>query len=787
MNTHVLSTLEFTKIIEALSLKCETPRGRILAKNLVPVSDLTEIEKSQNETEDAVAREESDGSLSFSGVRDIGEAILRLQVAAGLSMRELLDISMLLKTAVRVKKYGEPQETTRGTRALDPYFTGLSPLSDLQKEIDRVILSEDTVADDASPALRKIRRGISECSARVHTELNKIVAGQSAALQDHIITMRNGRYCLPVKSEYRSQFPGMVHDESGTGSTVFIEPLSVVKLNNEIRELEIEERKEIERILAELSGNAASFFAEIKNDFETLSYLDFVFAKAKLARSMKATRPVFKNDRSLLLHNARHPLLDPKKAVPISLSLGKEFTTLIITGPNTGGKTVSLKTVGLLTLMGQAGLHIPADPLSELSVFTEVFADIGDEQSIEQNLSTFSAHMKNIVEILRSADENSLILFDELCAGTDPQEGAALAMAILAKLREESIRCMATTHYSELKLYALSAEGVENASCEFNVATLSPTYRLLLGIPGKSNAFAISGKLGLSGKLIEEAKARMDNNGLQFEDVLRNLDRSRKKMEKEQQKIGKLRYEAKTLAAGLEKEQSRLLENREKILAEAKAEARKILAEAKAQVDETIRAVNKAGKDTRELEKTRTGTRELLEKNSEPVREEKKEKSRTKAKDLHIGDAVLVLSMGARGTVGKLPDSKGNLTVHIGILQMRAAVSDVQKIEESGVKFEGKEIAVGKPYQSNGVKAQTISPEIKLLGMTRDEALSALDKYLDDASVAHLYSVRIVHGKGTGVLREAVQRFLRNHPAVKTFRQAEYGEGDAGVTVAELK
>ena len=618
-------------------------------------------------------------------------------------------------------------------------------------------------------------------------ELNRLVVSNGAWLRDHVITMRNGRYCLPVKNECRAQVPGMIHDESGSGSTVFIEPLAVVKLNNEIRELEIAEKKEIEAVLAKLSEEAAGHEDALRADLQILSHLDFVFAKAALAKEMNAVRPVFSADRSLELRQARHPLLDPKTAVPIDVRLGETFDTLIVTGPNTGGKTVSLKTVGLLTLMGQAGLHIPAADGSKLGHFEEVYADIGDEQSIEQSLSTFSSHMKNLTAILRRAGEDSLVLLDELCAGTDPEEGANLAIAILNALRERGCRSMATTHYSELKLYALTTDGVENASCEFDIATLSPTYKLLIGIPGKSNAFAISRRLGLDPAIIADAQRRMDEDTVAFEDVIRDLNDSKRKMEREKSKIGQLKAEAKNLKATLDAEEAKTEERRQKILADARREAQEMLSKAKAQVDETIRAMNRQGKDVRELEQQRQRTREMMQENlpkgTAPAGTAPK--AAASAEELKPGDKVQVLPLGVEGIVSTAPDAKGELYVQVGILRSQFRVSDLQKLEDQG------ESAKKKPRASSGgsdlQKAATVSPEINLIGMTQDEATAALEKYLDDAYLAHLPNVRIVHGRGTGALRGAVQRLLRMLPYVKSYRLGTIGEGDSGVTIAEFK
>jgi len=788
MNEKVLRTLEYDKIIRHLTEKCSTPLGKNEAQKLTPMIVLSNIEKAQEETAAALSRVFRFGSISLSGTKDIRDSILRLSVQANLGIVELLSIASVLKVASRLKTYGSKKDTEEETDVLDSYFSALEPLLSLQNEINRCIISEEEIADDASNELRSIRRKMKTAADKVRSELNSILVSQGQYLRENVITMRNGRFCIPVKAEYRGQVQGMVHDESGSGSTVFIEPLSVVRLNNEIRQLEIEEQKEIEVILAKLSVLTGDHITELKSNLEILSHLDFVFAKASIAKEMNATRPTFNNKHFIHMKSARHPLLEVKTVVPIEVYLGDSFHTLIVTGPNTGGKTVSLKTVGLLQLMGQAGLHIPAFMESELGVFTEIYADIGDEQSIEQNLSTFSSHMKNIVNILKTADAESLVLLDELCSGTDPQEGAALAISILNFLHRLQVRTMATTHYSEIKLYALSTEGVMNASCEFDVQTLSPTYRLLIGIPGKSNAFAISRRLGLPGFIIDEAKKGIDDDSIHFEDVLKNLDDSRKKIEREKSQIGQLKAESKRLKEELEKQQAKLDAQRDSVLRKAREEAKALLQEAKDQVDETIRALNKSGKDVKDLELVRTKTRELLNENLSHEPEKEVKKSNTKANELHIGDLVSVLSMNLTGTVSTLPDSKGFLFVQMGILRSQVHISDIAKKQEETISIEGKGISKkGANIVASFSKVSTISPEINLIGKTAEEALAELDKYLDDAYLSHLPSVRIVHGKGSGALRNAVQSYLKKQHIVKEFHLGEYGEGDAGVTIAVFK
>ena len=802
MNHKVLKTLEFDKIIARLEEKCLTPLGKKEARLLTPLETVYDVRDAQQETEDALSRIYRYGSFSASGARDIRESLARLRVQASLSMPELLSVAMLLRTAERVKAYGnaandngnrkkavsEAPEEEGFRDSLTDYFNALDPASSFYREIDRCILSEEEMADDASSGLLSVRRRMKNAQSKVRDELNRLVVSQGSWLQDHVITMRNGRYCLPVKNEFRGQVPGMIHDESSSGSTVFIEPLAVVKLNNEIRELEIAERKEIEAVLANLSAEAAGREDALRTDLNILSHLDFVFGKAALAKEMNAVRPAFTDNHVLELRQARHPLLDPKTAVPIDVRLGETFDTLIVTGPNTGGKTVSLKTVGLLTLMGQAGLHIPASEGSKLGHFEEVYADIGDEQSIEQSLSTFSSHMKNLTSILRKADEDSLVLLDELCAGTDPEEGANLAIAILKALRARGARSMATTHYSELKLFALTTEGVENASCEFDIGTLSPTYKLLIGIPGKSNAFAISRRLGLDPAIIEEAQRSMDQDSVAFEDVIRDLNDSKRKMDREKSKIGQLKAEANRLRESLSAEEAKTEEKRQKILADARREAQDMLQKAKAQLDETIRAMNRQGKDVRELEQHRTKTREMIQDTlpKDAVKEPVKKVS-AESKELKPGDKVLVLPLGVQGIVSTAPDARGELYVQVGILRSQFKISDLEKLEDQGAPDSTKKAPRASASSGEFGKAAMISPEINLIGMNQDDASAALEKYLDDAYLSHLKTVRIVHGRGTGALRNAVQRLLKQSVYIKSYRLGTIGEGDSGVTIAEFK
>ena len=790
MNSKVLRVLEYTKIIDRLTEKATSEQGRRLTKALVPMTDLEEIQKTQQETADALGHLFRKGSTSFGGNKDLGYCIKSLEVGSALSIPELLRIAAFLENVSRIKGYSRKERDDIPGDSLDIYFDALEPLTPLATEIRRCILSEEEIADDASSTLKHIRRSIALTNDKIHSQLTSMINGSLRTyLQDAVVTMRNNRYCIPVKSEYKGQVPGMVHDQSSSGSTFFIEPAAVVSLNNELKELAIKEQEEIEVILADLSAQTGAYTQELAANQQAMTTLDFIFAKAALAMEQNATMPVFNTEHKIHIRQGRHPLLDKKSVVPIDIRLGTDFDLLIITGPNTGGKTVSLKTVGLLTLMGQSGLHIPALDRSELSVFREVYADIGDEQSIEQSLSTFSSHMTSIVSILKEADEDSLCLFDELGAGTDPTEGAALATAILDHLHRSGIRTMATTHYSELKVYALSTDHVENACCEFSVETLRPTYRLLIGIPGKSNAFAISSKLGLPDYIIEDAKKHITEDKESFEDLLADLENSRLTIEKERLEIESYKNEVKSLKEKLESKQEKMDQSRDRILREANEQAREILQEAKEVADETIRTFQKAGSASsmKDLEKSRQKVRDKIsEKNDKlALKNSKPTHKLLKPNQLKLGDSVKVVSMGLKGTVSSLPDKSGRLFVQCGIIRSQVSLDDLVLIEEETVKTtKMQRTSSGRLKMS---KSYAISPEINLLGKTVDEALAELDKYLDDAYLAHLPSVRIVHGKGTGALRSAVQNYLRKNKTVKNYRQGEFGEGDAGVTIAEFK
>ena len=831
MNEKALRILEYPKIREMLVACAGSFPGRQKCQALLPSQDLQEVQRMQTETADALRRIYEKGSVSFSGVKDIRADIARLQIGGSLSITELLDIAKLLETAARVKswedkpseKKPEPAVVEDGAAhwtknrqmaaeeagagagrresgeeadqpekdSLTELFCDLEPVPSLVREIRRCILSEDEIADDASVNLRRIRRQISLSEERIHSQLQQMVNGPARAfLQDAVITQRDGRYCLPVRSEYRSQVPGMIHDQSASGQTIFVEPMAVVKLNNDIRALEAEEKKEIEKILQELSEKAAEQSDALISDIQILSELDFIFARAVLAKKMNATQPDFNEQGIVDIRRARHPLIDRRRVVPVDIRLGEDFDQLVISGPNTGGKTVSLKTIGLLEIMGLSGLHIPAKEHSRLSMFTEIYADIGDEQSIEQSLSTFSSHMTNIVSFWEAADEKSLVLFDELGAGTDPEEGAALAISILAHLHSRGIRTVATTHYSEVKIYALSTDGVENACCEFDVATLRPTYRLLIGVPGKSNAFAISKRLGLPDEIIEDAKGRIADEQESFESVISDLESRRVSMEKAESAMTKDQAEIRRLRRSLEEQEKKLAESKDKILEKARQQAADLLRDTKQYADETIRAFNKMSGNAisaRDMERRRTALRGKMNE-MESSRKKEKEKTPHKAVDarkLQVGDSVKVLSLNLKGIVRSLPDKSGNIDVQMGILHSVVNVKDIELLDEVSIKGPSYEhTATGKVRISKSV---SVSPEINLLGMTVDEAVSVLDKYLDDAAIAHLDEVRVVHGKGTGALRAGVQNFLRKNKHVQSYRLGEYGEGDAGVTIVKLK
>lgn len=792
MNQKALNTLEYNKIINVLADHAGSIMGKKLCHELLPSNDINDINAKQEETSDALSRLYRHGGLSFSGVTDVRPSIKRLAIQAALSPSELLDIARLLSITESVRQYGYSEDDKDSADVLTAMFCDLMPLTSLAREIKRCILSVDDIADDASSTLKSIRRNMKLTNDKIHAQLIKIVnsSNNKNILQDNIITMRNGRYCIPVKQEYKGMFPGMIHDQSSTGSTVFIEPMSVVTLNNELKELSNKEALEIEKILASLSEQVGFEAENITMDIELLAQLDFIFARASYAKSYTGSKPLFNNKGIIDIKRGRHPLLEKHSVVPIDLKLGTDYTMLIITGPNTGGKTVSLKTLGLFQLMGQSGLHIPASEGSSLAVFDDVFADIGDQQSIEQSLSTFSSHMTNIVSILNEASHNTLVLFDELGGGTDPTEGAALAMAILNYLHNQDIRCMATTHYSELKTYALSTDGIENACCEFDVASLRPTYRLLIGVPGKSNAFAISKKLGLPEYIIDDAMTHIDSTAIDFETIIQDLEKSKLTIDKERLEIENYKKETLALKEKLAAKEESLDKQRNQIIRDAKEEARDILEEAKEFADESIRKYNKWGKkpnntNIKTLEAQRSLVRAKLNSVSGELEYKAPDrKAKHKASDFKLGAAVKVLSLGTNGIVNSLPNQKGDLYVTIGILRSLVNIKDLELIDDD-VASKGKVKKVNPVYSSMS-KSSTIRPEINLLGKTVDEALSELDKYIDDAYLSKLNQVTIIHGKGTGALRSAIWDYLKKQKNVKSYRRGEYGEGEAGVTIVEL-
>ena len=817
MNKRSLRILEYNKILSMLTEYATSTMAKKRCDRIKPQKDINTINQLQEETRDALLRLHRQGNVSFSGLTDVGASIKRLEVKGALTSRELLDIAALLNVAVAVKQYGDGSDladtvTARNRKAatndqtasdtsedengirfdsLTSRFNQLISLEYISSEIRRCIIAENEFADDASSALKSIRRNIQLTNEKLHQQLAKMIKNDETRdkLQENLITMRNGRYCIPVKQEYRSHFPGMIHDQSQSGSTLFIEPMAIVNLNNEIKELTNQEFVEIERILENLSLMAAEAVEDIAYNMELLTELDFIFARAKFARSYNGTQPIFNTDGIIDIKSGRHPLLEKHSVVPVDIRLGEDYTLLIITGPNTGGKTVSLKTLGLFTLMGQAGLHIPAMEGSRLAVFEDVFADIGDEQSIEQNLSTFSSHMSNIVYIVNHAGPNTLCLFDEPGGGTDPIEGAALAISILNFLKNMGARCMATTHYSELKTYALSTEGVENASCEFDVASLRPTYKLMIGVPGKSNAFAISSKLGLPDYIIQSAKENIDSDAIDMETLIADLEKSKLSIEADEKAIEEYKKEIEELKTRLKEKEENLDTKKAEILRKAREEAREIIEEAKEVADQTIRDYNtwrnnpnKASMQT--MEEKRGKLRDKMKGyDSKNQTSAPQKTSNHKAKDFHIGDMVEVISMGAKGTISSLPDAKGIAVVQMGIFSSRLPISDLIIIKEPGFTTNAANYNKGRTSVS---KAMHISPEINVMGMTVDEAIPEIDKYLDDACLSHLNKVTIIHGKGTGALRKGIHEFLKKQKHVKSFRAGEFGEGEYGVTIVEL-
>ena len=784
MNNKVLQILEFNKIIEKLTAYASCEPGVRLCSKLRPDIDFHTIVQNQEETASAVNRLRLFGNLTFPSVSDIGESLKSLAVDSSLSLNELYKIKILLEVVEKAYSYKEKADNEKYSDSLSEYFEELSPVKDLKKELDRCIVSEDQVADSASSNLSKLRRQLKNIESRLHTELNNILQAHREYMMDAIITQRNGSYCLPIKSEYKNRVQGIIHDQSSTGSTVFIEPIAIVRMNNEIKEIEIAEALEIEKILFDLSKNTAAYTYELDINNKLVAKLDFIYAKARLANQMKASKPLFNEDSVIELKEARHPLLDPKQVVPVNISLGSGYKLLIITGPNTGGKTVLMKTVGLLTVMGQSGLHIPAFDGSRLSVYKNVFADIGDEQSIEQNLSTFSAHMKNIIYILKAADDKSLCLFDELGAGTDPTEGAALAIAVLDELKRRGSSIMASTHYSELKVYALNTEGVENASCEFDVETLRPTYRILIGVPGKSNAFAISQKLGLPMDIISEARKHISSDAISFEDLITKLETDRIALEKSRLEIEKKEREISSLKSSYDKSLEKINSQKEKLLEKARQEAQSILEEAKETADSTIRNINKIASGLgAPLEKERDRLRNSIKENeSKNKKNTVKSSPAKKVESVNIGDSVFIHSLNLKGTVSTLPNDKGILTVQTGIISSKVNINDLELLDEKNDNT----LKRTATRSSQGLKSLHISPEVNLIGMNVDEACSVLDKYLDDALLAHLEYVRIIHGRGSGALQKGVHAYLKRQSFVKSFKLAEFDDGGNAVTIVRF-
>ena len=791
MNKKTLAKLEYNKIIELLTDHASSFSGKELCRRLKPMTSLSDIQIAQKETGAAFTRIVKKGRPSFGGCNPVNDSLRRLEIGGSLGSGELLRICKLLETAGRAKAYGRHDNADDTEDCLDSYFAQLNPVSILTTEIRRCIIEEDEISDDASSALKDIRREIKQTNISIHNKLTSVINSQNnkTMLQDALITVRNGRYCVPVKTEYRNAFPGMIHDQSSSGSTLFIEPMAVVQLNNHLKELDIKEKMEIEKILQSLSAQAASCSRELEENQKILTKLDFIFAKAKYAKEYQGTEPIFNTDGIVDIKQGRHPLLDPKKVVPIHIYIGEDFNMLLLTGPNTGGKTVSLKTVGLFQLMGQAGLHIPAFQGSRLAVFSDIFADIGDEQSIEMNLSTFSSHMTNLVHILNEADPNSLVLLDELCGGTDPTEGAALAIAILDDLHTGKIRTVATTHYAELKMYAMDTEGVENACCEFDLETLSPTYRLLIGIPGKSNAFSISERLGLPDYIIEQARSQIDATAIDFENMLSELEKNKAEIEKEQSELYKTKQEIENLKNSLKEKQDDIKEKRDKMLRDAREEARNILEEAKEVADESIRKYHAWGQhpkqnNMKKMEAQRSDLRGRMSKLDKKLAyKAKKSSTISDPSDFKVGDSVFVTTLSLNGTVKEAANKDGDLIIQMGFL---SSVVNYKNLELLAPEKAPKPQHQPKDRYSIN-KAATINPEINLLGNTVDEAIARLEKYLDDAMIAGLTSVRVVHGKGTGALRKGIHEYLRKLKFVKSYKLAEFGEGDAGVTIVTFK
>ncbi len=793
MNEKALKTLEFDKIIEKVASFASSSVGKDMVRTLKPSNNIEEIKIWQKETSQAVSMILKKGSLKIGGLRDISPFLQRTAIGGTLNFEELLNIADFLSACKRAKDYAKSENKYDVYDAIDPKFELIEPIESLDKEITRCIISDTEMSDDASQKLREIRRDIKQANERVRVELNKIIQSSTYKnmLQEPVITVKSDRYCIPVKSEYKNSFSGMVHDQSATGSTVFMEPTSVVMLNNKIKELHSDELQEINRILKKLSEMVNENRDILLSNLEILTEIDFIFAKGEYSISINGTEPIFNEKGYINIKKARHPLLDPTTVVSTDIYLGDEFTTLLITGPNTGGKTVSLKTIGLFTLMGQAGLHISAFDKSELAVFDNVFSDIGDEQSIEQSLSTFSAHMTNIVSILDKVTDNSLVLLDELGAGTDPTEGACLAMAIIQYLHDRQIRTAVTTHYSELKVFAISTKGVSNASCEFDVQTLRPTYRLLIGVPGKSNAFAISKRLGLPDYIIEDAKNLLSKEDTKFEDVITDLEINKKSLIIEKERAESYRLEAERLKKDVENQKQKTREQKEKILLKATEDAKRIVAQAKIDADNIVKEIQKLAKEKanqNDINNERQKLKDRLSKLDDRLDKfnNKNAQKRVVPKNLKKGDRVFIHSLNQSGTVTSEPNSKGEVMVMAGIMNIKTNLKDLS-IDTNYVEPKKETPKPKKMGSFKNNKSMTVSYEIDLRGLYVDEAIEKVDKFIDDAFLAGMDTISIIHGKGTGALRTGIHEYLRRHSRVKKYRLGEFGEGDAGVTIVELK
>ena len=792
MNEKTLKVLEFNKIIQMLSDRTESNLGRELAIQLKPKTDINEVEISQIETYEAVNIIIKRGRPPMGGIHDISHELKRAEIGSTLMPINLLNIADSLRAARRLISYFKQDKQDKDSKyeILEQMILELNIYKDIEDTIFNAIISEEEISDNASSKLKNIRRQIEIKNASIRNKLNSIINSSTNKkyLQDSIITIRQDRFVVPVKLEYKSNFPGLVHDQSSSGATLFVEPMAVVQLNNDLKELRLQEKAEIERILAELTAMVAEVSTEIRYNQDILAKLDFIFAKGKLSLTMNGTKPVLNNEGFIMIKEGRHPLLNTNEVVPTTIHIGDSFTTLVITGPNTGGKTVTLKTVGLFTLMCQAGLQIPANYGSKMAVFNNLFADIGDEQSIEQSLSTFSSHMTNIVNILKNIDENSLVLFDELGAGTDPTEGAALAMAILNYLYKKKIRTIATTHYSELKIYALTTEGIENSSVEFDVETLSPTYKLLIGIPGKSNAFEISKRLGLQDFIIDNARELLTKENVQFEDVLASIEKDRRISEENRTESEKLKQEVDKLKSELTKKKNEIENMKKKILTKAKEEARKIIKEAKEESEEVVKELKDISNEIeRERKKKIQEAKDRLKDKLSSIEDDLTEnilimKSKKPPVNVKKGETVKLLNLNQIGTVISPPDSDGNLVVQVGIMKVNAHISIIERAKDNQHSA-----TTARTKSMIKSKSRSVKSEIDLRGKMLEEAVLDVDKYLDNAYIAGLGQVHIIHGKGTGVLREGIKQLLKTHRHVNSFRLGNHNEGGSGVTVVEIK